>query len=208
MGVITSIEPVSKTKYRVSIDGRFAFVLHKGELLHYGLEEDLEISDEIREEIIEEVVYKEAKAYVNKVLTAADKTVKEIRDGMRRKEFPEPVIERVIELCRKHRLLDDHRYAEQYISGYATRKSTRLIRMELQNKGISEDIVQEILDKQDTGEQELEAVLRLLKKKWPDREERTYEDMQKLTAFFLRKGFSYEIVRRGIRCYTDGESDI
>lgn len=206
MGIITSIEPVTKTKYRVSIDGQFAFVLHKGELLHYQLHENEEIAQDIREEILQEVVYKEAKAYVNRILMSTDKTTLELRDGMRRKEFPEEIIEKTIDLCREHRLIDDVRYAEQYVHSYLDRKSMRLIRMELQRKGISESIIDTVVEKIDTDDPERTAILRLLRKKWPNREKRPYEEMQKLMAFILRKGFSYEAVRGALREYESDES--
>ena len=34
---VTKIEPVTKTKYKVFIDGQFAFVLYKGELSRYHI---------------------------------------------------------------------------------------------------------------------------------------------------------------------------
>lgn len=42
--VITKTEAVNKSKYAVSIDGEFAFVLYKGELHKYGIAENREIS--------------------------------------------------------------------------------------------------------------------------------------------------------------------
>ena len=35
--IVTRTEPINKTKYAVSIDGEFAFVLYKGELHKYGI---------------------------------------------------------------------------------------------------------------------------------------------------------------------------
>ena len=34
---VTRIEAVTKTKYKVYLDGKFAFVLYKGELSRYGI---------------------------------------------------------------------------------------------------------------------------------------------------------------------------
>ncbi len=37
---VTKIEPVTKSKYKIYLDGQFAFVLYKGELSRYQIEED------------------------------------------------------------------------------------------------------------------------------------------------------------------------
>ena len=44
---VTCVEPVTKTKSRVFIDGEFAFILYKGELFHYHIVENKEIKEEV-----------------------------------------------------------------------------------------------------------------------------------------------------------------
>ena len=44
---VTKIEPVTKTRYKVYVDGQFAFVLYKGELSRYHIAEDSELEEEI-----------------------------------------------------------------------------------------------------------------------------------------------------------------
>ena len=41
---ITDIKSVSKTKFKVYLDGQFAFTLYKGELFRYRIQEDGELS--------------------------------------------------------------------------------------------------------------------------------------------------------------------
>ena len=43
---ITRIEPVTKTKYRVSVDEQFAFVVYKGELSRFHLKEECELTED------------------------------------------------------------------------------------------------------------------------------------------------------------------
>ena len=40
---VTKIEPVTKTRYKVYVDGQFAFVLYKGELSRYHIAVDSEL---------------------------------------------------------------------------------------------------------------------------------------------------------------------
>ena len=48
---ITDIKSVSKTKFKVYLDGQFAFTLYKGELFRYRIQEDGELSEEVYQEI-------------------------------------------------------------------------------------------------------------------------------------------------------------
>jgi len=53
---VTKIEPVTKTRYRIYVDGQFAFILYKGELSRYLIAEDAEITEETYETIRTEVM--------------------------------------------------------------------------------------------------------------------------------------------------------
>ena len=59
--VITEVEPLSRTRYKVYIDGKFAFVLYKGDLARYHLARGCEIPEETCRQIRREVVLKRAK---------------------------------------------------------------------------------------------------------------------------------------------------
>ena len=47
MITVTKIEPLSKTRYKVYLDGQFAFTLYKGELSRYHIAEESVIEDDI-----------------------------------------------------------------------------------------------------------------------------------------------------------------
>ena len=72
--VITKTEAVNKSKYAVSIDGEFAFVLYKGELHKYGIAENREISRDIYEEIMGTVLPKRAKLRCMNLLKSREYT--------------------------------------------------------------------------------------------------------------------------------------
>ena len=59
--VVTKIELLTKTKYKIDIDGQFAFVLYKGELSRYGIAEDQEIAEETIGKIETEVLIEKGK---------------------------------------------------------------------------------------------------------------------------------------------------
>ena len=59
---VTRIESVTKTKFKVYVDDQFAFVLYKGELSRYQIQEGTELSQNMLDTIETEVVLKRAKA--------------------------------------------------------------------------------------------------------------------------------------------------
>lgn len=62
---VTKIEPVTKTKYKVFIDGQFAFVLYKGELSRYHIAQDTEVDERLVSQILSEIVLKTCQAAGN-----------------------------------------------------------------------------------------------------------------------------------------------
>ena len=47
---VTKVEALTKTKWKVELDGQFAFVLYKKEISRFGIEVNGELSEELYEE--------------------------------------------------------------------------------------------------------------------------------------------------------------
>ena len=56
--LVTQITEASKPRYRVYIDGQFAFILYKGELRKFRMKEGEELSTEIYQEIMTQILPK------------------------------------------------------------------------------------------------------------------------------------------------------
>ena len=48
---VTKVEALTKTKWKVELDGQFAFVLYKKEISRFGIEVNGELSEELYEQI-------------------------------------------------------------------------------------------------------------------------------------------------------------
>ena len=59
--IVTGIEEQTKTKFKVYLDGTFAFVLYKGELKRFGIKQGEDLAQENYEKIQNEVLLKRAK---------------------------------------------------------------------------------------------------------------------------------------------------
>ena len=58
--IVTRVEPLTKTKFRIYIDEHPAFVLYQGEVKRYHLAESREITEDIYQKIRSEIVLKHA----------------------------------------------------------------------------------------------------------------------------------------------------
>ena len=104
--------------------------------------------------------------------------------------FSDEDIENVVQKLIEKKYIDDFRFAEYYVENRCTKKgiSKRRLYEELIKKGISSEIVDEVLNKSKRNpEEEIKKVI--LKKK------NKYDSPQKLLNYILRQGFPYDISR-------------
>lgn len=197
--MITEILPVTKQKYRVVTDEQLAFILYKGELSHYHLQAGRELTEQEFRTIQEEVLIKRAKLRAMHLLTARDYTELQLRNKLEQGEYTQEAVETAIEYVRSWHYLDDQRYMEQYLTGFSGNKSRRQREQELQQKGISKEMIAAFRQKQeDIGEtqDETEMILELLRKRCRDPRSADEKEKRRHYAYLMRKGFDSGDIRR------------
>ena len=201
--VITKTEAVNKSKYAVSIDGEFAFVLYKGELHKYGIAENREISRDIYEDIMGTVLPKRAKLRCMNLLKSREYTRQQMEDKLRQGKYPPSVIEEALAYVESFGYIDDAAYARHYVSAYMERKSRRSMEDELRRKGVDRSLIEEAMRavQEEDGLQDEEAMIKdLLRKKYYDAESTDLKEKRRIQAFLYRKGFSPDKIRRVMNC--------
>ena len=73
---ITAVEPLDKRRSKIFLEEKIAFVLYRGELRTYQIEEGGELSEENYKQIVEEVLIKRAKERALYLLKDRDRTEK------------------------------------------------------------------------------------------------------------------------------------
>jgi regulatory protein len=98
------------------------------------------------------------------------------------KSLIEPVLQRLIE----RGYVDDYRFAATWVENRNVSKgtSTKKLRLELQQKGISSQIIDEVLS--DSGRDDRSELRKIIVRK-----AKKYPDEQKLIQYLLRQGFNY-----------------
>ena len=131
--LVTKVEPVTKTKYRVELDQQFAFVLYKGELAKFSIREMEEYRKTVRE-IRTEVILKRAKLRAMHLLTDMARTERGLREKLKQGMYPEDLIDAAIDYVKSFGYLDDDCYAEQFVESRKGTKSKKEIRALLLQK--------------------------------------------------------------------------
>jgi regulatory protein len=198
---VTQITEQSKSRSRVYLDGEFAFVLYKGELRKFRIQEGQEISEELYGQIMTEVLVRRARLRSMNLLQSKDYTRKQLEDKLKQGEYPPACIEDALAYVESYGYIDDSRYARDYVEYHIQNKSRNRIMMDLMKRGIcKEDIQNAFADLEQLGveQDELQMVLALLKKKKYDANAATKQEQQKMYGFLYRKGFKPDIISRAL----------
>lgn len=186
---ITKIQALTKQKYRIFLDGESAFAVYKGELSRYHLEEGAVLPPEVYEELVNRVLKKRATLRAMHILERTDKTEAQLRRKLEESEYPKEAVESAIAYVTSYGYLDDRRYAEHYIEWKKQGKGKARLKMELVQKGISREIIEEVLESTDFGETR-EMIRQIILKKRKTDIPMNEKDKQRIYGFLMRKGFS------------------
>lgn len=197
--VVTKTEAVTKSKYKVYIDGQFAFVLYKGELSRYHLQEGCEVSRELYDTVRKDVVLKRARLRALHLLNAMGRTESQLRTKLSQSDYPADVVEDAIRYVKSFGYIDDAMYARNYIDSRKMQKSRKEIYMQLLQKGIDKEEIEAAMEECYEKEDSVAAIQKLLEKKRFDPDQATPAEKQKIMAYLVRKGFGYEDIRRSIQ---------
>ena len=186
---ITKIQALTKQKYRIFLDGESAFAVYKGELSRYHLEEGAVLPPEVYEELVNRVLKKRATLRAMHILERTDKTEAQLRRKLEESEYPKEAVESAIAYVTSYGYLDDRRYAEHYIEWKKQGKGKARLKMELVQKGISREIIEEVLESTDFGETR-EMIRQIILKKRKTDNPMNEKEKQRIYGFLMRKGFS------------------
>lgn len=189
------IEPLDKRRCKVFLDGDFAFVLYRGELRKYHIEEGAEVPDILYREIFDKVICRRARERALYLLKFSARTEAELKRKLRAGFYPERAIEEAVEFLKTYRYLDDTEYAGNYIEVYGRHKSSAELKAALLKKGVDKACIEQLLRERPPDE---ETQIRNLLAKRRYSPDSSIGEKQKTMGFLLRKGFSYEKIRRVI----------
>ena len=140
---------------------------------------------------------KRAKMRVLNLLQRRPYTEYELRTKLSDSGYEDEIISATIEYIVSLNLIDDYKYAEDYIAYNSTRKSRKRIMYDLYQKGVPKDVISSALDRviEDGDYADEEQLIRkFMAKRHYDATTATYEETQKMRAYLYGKGFDSDTI--------------
>ncbi|MBQ9730344.1 MAG: RecX family transcriptional regulator [Clostridia bacterium] len=192
-----------KTRCNVFVDGRFCCGLTLDTVVKNRLKAGMQITQERLEEMQLESEKETAFQKALSFISVSQKTKKQVRDHLVKKGYLPSVIEYVLEKMDSYDFVNDADYAKSYAASALKKKGNRLIRLELKNKGISDQEIAEAFV-EDSAQTELAAATAIaekyLKNKTLDR-----ENLQKAYRYLMGKGYDFETAKSAVSSVYGGE---
>lgn len=188
---ITALKVQKRNPNRINVylDGAYAFPVARivGAWLQVGQELDDEKIAALREQDTREVAFQRAL----KLLGYRPRSETEVRRKLTELGFDEVVVAETLDRLRENHLISDEQFAQNWVENRSSfrPRSRRVLKMELRQKGVADDIIQKALDETvDEDELAYQAAIRKVRR-WENLE--WAEFRERLSAYLMRRGFSY-----------------
>lgn len=162
-----------------------------------------DISDKEWQELVEKINYRKAFNKCADLLSRRDHSVKELRDKLLR-SVDEASADRAIEKFAEMGYLNDEKFAKALAEHLYSVKnySDSHVRQELYKRGISRDIIDEIIDGAETDS--VQSVITVITKKYLNKLS-IEGGREKVIAAMMRKGFTYSDIKSALEKIENGE---
>ena len=119
----------------------------------------------------------------------------EMESYLNRKGFSADIIREIISALKESGYINDFDFALMYIGDRLNRKliGSRLLKSELQKKGIARKIIDRALKESGAGNVDIDKVYEIAEKKYNSLKDKK-NSINKLALFLQRKGFEYAVV--------------
>ena len=191
--VITKIEAQKKKgRYNIYLNDTFAFGVDEATVVKYALFKGTELTkeqiDEIQHDDCIQQAYQKALHFLNFKL----RSTKEVYEKL---ESDEDIINEVLGKLHEQNFINDTFYAESYLNQakFVTFKGPKSVVFDLQKKGISDKVIQTVLEGYTLKEQ-LENAVQIAQSYLKGQKRVTPKvAKQKVKVFVMQKGYSKEI---------------
>jgi regulatory protein len=196
MGTITALRlDDRKKRINVFIDSLFSFTVAEELALIHHLEVGSSLSaDQIDELKKKDLSYNCMEAAVH-YLSYRPRSESEVRRRLKRRGFDYETVQEVISKLKEQHLIDDVGFSEFWRNNRLSfsPRSIRLIRLELRQKGVAAETVNEVLKDLDDEDSVYEAGLKKARRLTCS----DYDDFRRrLYDYLRRRGYGYETVKR------------
>lgn len=192
------------------MDGQFKLSLDIAQVVNLGLKVGMEVSVERLAELEQESAFGKLYAQALNYCLVRPRSVRELRDYLQNKSLPAnyktrrgevkqrpglapELTERVLLKLQQKHYLDDVKFAAWWVENRFRTKgvSSRRLRQDLVSKGVSNEIIEQVLT--ELQRDDVSELAKIIAKK-----ARRYPDRHKLMRYLTSRGFNYEDIKQAI----------
>lgn len=197
---ITSLKTQIKNSERVSVfvNDKYSFSLSLDELVKYKLKKDDELSAPEIKKFKKISTDGKLRARALEWLMNRPHSEREFRDYLYRKKAEPEQIENLVSEFTKKSYLDNAKFTAWFSELLIRRnKSNRAISSELYGKGISRELIAEVLEQAASDEEARLKIIILKKAKLS----RYQKNPQKLKKYLVDQGYSYQLINETLKSF-------
>ena len=200
MPVLTKITPTKQGRLALFFDEEFAFSVDLETLAQFGLQKDMELTEEELDELMEQTQYKKAKDRAFRLLGYKSYTRHLLKQRLLQEDFPQEIVLDVLDRLEELGLIDDRDYARRCAADLLHLKQYSLsrVRQELRHRGVEDADIEEALMDVDNDPQE--QIHQVINKKY-----RTAladeKGRRRAVNGLQRLGYSYSQIRQALSDY-------
>jgi regulatory protein len=187
-------------RFSIFVDGKYSFSLSTDEVLTTKIHVGMELSSTQLSDLVKLSENSLVKAQCYHYLSYRLRSKWEMETYLKKKGYSPKIIEDTVEYLIDKKLVDDQEFASRWIENRLLLKPTsiNILKLELKQKHISPEIINNAI--RDHEIDELPMLKQLIEKK---RQQSKYQDNLKLMQFLVRRGFSYDLIKKALNHTSD-----
>lgn len=204
---ITEIKKTTNSmRYKLYVDDKFIGFFIDEILAKYHLKTGQEIGEdefkEIKKENDGKLAFDMALGYLEKYNVSGSG----LKNYLKRKMLSQEVIDDACKKLKEYGYIDDRAFAKSYFESLTASHGKRAIIRKLKDKGVSSEVIDEVVSNIDDESEEENALA--LAKKFAKNRENNLKNKQKCLAHLIYKGYDYSVAQKVVnKLFTEREID-
>ncbi len=201
-----SIQARDKDRVNISVDGKYRFSLFASQLVDLGVTKDREYTDTEIEQLEKESQFGKIYSRALEYCLIRARSSRELRDYLYKKTLnkitkngkkidgvTKDITDRVFARLLDNGYVDDVKFAKYWVENRSINKgsSTRKLSYELRVKGISSQVISQVIS--EFGRDDKAELTKLI-----NRKRSKYSDDKKFAMYLVRQGFNYYDVKSAL----------
>ncbi len=208
MPVVTKVERQKNNKKRVSVfaDGEYAFSLYDETAVLNGIEKGRELNNAVIKKVMNDDNYKYALELSFKHMSASEKSEKQMRDFLLKKEITPENVQKAVDRLKELGYIDDVNFAKMFIQSHK-KSGRRAVIFKLREKGIDSRVIDELDEMMSDSIQEENAFMLAQRylKKYSAFDEAVKK--RKICEALVRRGFDWDVSAEAAQRALETEDD-